>query len=201
MLGEEVVDGLAEQRLEGGVAVGGEAPELAADRGGEVGGDTRLARARGRERGARPARRQLGVRNGPGVAWSRIARRRSVERAIAGLGAGRRQAGQCADGGSDRGGLRRHSAARVVLGGASPSGSRVVDGGALVQVRGGDRDAEVDQQRAHLPLPGPRGGAAFSTQSTKVREATAATRLRVPAMTSTTRRGPIQAPRPHHPFD
>ena len=30
VLGEQVVDGLAEERLEGGVAIGGEAPELCA---------------------------------------------------------------------------------------------------------------------------------------------------------------------------
>ena len=53
VLGEEVVDRLAEERLEGGVAVGGEAPELAADLGGEVGGDARLARACGCCRGPR----------------------------------------------------------------------------------------------------------------------------------------------------
>ena len=41
-----------------------------------------------------------------------------------------------------------------MLGGAAPGGGRVVDGGAQAQARGGDRDTEVGQQRARLPLPG-----------------------------------------------
>jgi len=107
VLGEQIVDRLAEQGLEGGVAVGGEAPGRGAG---------------GPGCGAGPA--------SPRDAWSRIARRRSVERAIAGLGAGRREAGQLADGGPDRGDLLGRPAARIVLGGASPGRGRVVDGGA-----------------------------------------------------------------------
>ena len=64
VLGEEVVDGLAEQRLEGGVAVGREALELAVDRRGELAGHACLARACGcRDRAAagRSARRAPGV--------------------------------------------------------------------------------------------------------------------------------------------
>ena len=64
VLGEEVVDGLAEQRLEGGVAVGSEALELAVDRRGELAGHACLARAcgcRGRAAAGRSARRAPGV--------------------------------------------------------------------------------------------------------------------------------------------
>ena len=70
VLGKEIVDHLAEQRLEGGVAVGGEAPELTADGGGEVGGDARLARARGWGLRAGRWRQRLG--RGPGVASRRL---------------------------------------------------------------------------------------------------------------------------------
>ena len=96
MLGEQVVEGLAEQRLDGGVGVGCETAQQAADLRREIAGDADLAEAAGLRLAGRVGD---GIRGGiagaaararlaaePRPAWPRFARRRSADLAVIVMG-------------------------------------------------------------------------------------------------------------------
>ena len=160
-LPKEVVDGFAEQRLEDGVAVGSEAagprgpsrlsrsPARTRGRGSRAGQGAPGVQARGRRRRSTP---------GPGShgADQSYAPSRGSMRARGGPASARTPAKSAAISATAR-------PRRVVLGGPTPGGGRVLDGGAEPQALRGDRDAEVGDERARLRAAGGRRRGAAQT--------------------------------------